>query len=451
MKISRIHIRNILGISELEFEAGKFNALTGVNGSGKTSVLNAIKAATQCGHDATLLRKGEKTGEVVLVLDNHDEIRRRVTADSTKTDLIVDGKKQPRAVDAIKALTDSLSVNPVDFLRATEKDRTRVLLESMPLSVDAAKLARISGVEVDSEPGVHGLQVIEVVRKTVYDDRTGTNRAVSEKQGTINQLRSALPAAPEGVEGDEASLQALIDKADAARQTEVDRIAAKLAGIEREHQALIDKLKSDASAAIDRIRAEAQLRIDAENRASSEGQRQAVEKITNVRAAASNQRELANTTHTETVAPLREAKAVIAANREAAAARRTTLATIERLQEELTTLEKDAAKQTKALSNIELFKAELLASLPIPGITVEGGQIMRDGVPFDRLNTAQQVQIAVDIAKLRAGDLGVICVDGIELLDTQTFDAFRERAIESGLQMFVSRVSDQPFTIEVDD
>ena len=70
MHIQHIKISNILGIRELEFKAGQFVEVTGRNGQGKTSLLEAIKAATQGGHDATLLRKGAEKGEVVLVLDS---------------------------------------------------------------------------------------------------------------------------------------------------------------------------------------------------------------------------------------------------------------------------------------------------------------------------------------------------------------------------------------------
>ncbi|MNE63998.1 hypothetical protein D3C80_1593820 [compost metagenome] len=86
--------------------------------------------------------------------------------------------------------------------------------------------------------------------------------------------------------------------------------------------------------------------------------------------------------------------------------------------------------------------------MPIPGLEVRDGEVFRNGITFDRLNTAQQVDIAVEIAKLRAGELGVICVDGIEALNSQAFDEFRERALQSGLQLFVSRVSDEEFTVK---
>mgnify|MGYP001493802624 CR=1 FL=1 len=88
-------------------------------------------------------------------------------------------------------------------------------------------------------------------------------------------------------------------------------------------------------------------------------------------------------------------------------------------------------------------------------LEVRDGEIFRNDVPFDRLNTAQQVEVAVEVAKLRAADLGVICVDRIECLDSASLEAFRKSALESGLQLFVTRVADhvdgEGFQIETDD
>lgn len=440
MQITQVTIRDVLGITELAFDAGRFNAATGPNGKGKTSVLEAVKSALGGGHDATLLRKGAKEGEVVLVLDDGSKIRRRITADGSKTDLIgVDGKKQARAVETLRSLTDLISINPVEFLRA-KKDRARVLLETMPLRVDAEKLTAISGIRVEPSDE-HALGVIEAVRKQVYDDRTGTNRAVREKEATINQLRAALPDAPGGVDGDEAELQDRITAANQARDAEHQRIATKLSGIESEHTANVAALRADAQAKIDAINAQLAADIAAANK-----------KITDIRAAASRQRELATTKHAEATAPLQAAVQAVRTNRDAAAKRKATLETIATMDKELADLREDAEKQSAALDAIDAYKLDMLAGLPIPGLAVVDGEIQRDGVAFDRLNTAQQVQIAVEVAKLRAGTLGVICVDGLELLDSTTFEAFREQALASGLQMFVSRVSDgEGLGIEVDD
>ena len=121
--------------------------------------------------------------------------------------------------------------------------------------------------------------------------------------------------------------------------------------------------------------------------------------------------------------------------------------TVAQMRAEGDTLRADADRQTAALEGLDAYKLELLSNLPIPGLEVVEGGLFRGGIPFDRLNTAQQVEIAVEIAKLRAGKLAIACVDGIEALDGEHYDAFKDAAMESGLQLFVTRVSDGDFAI----
>lgn len=425
MKIAHIKISNVLGVAELEFTPGGFNEIAGPNGSGKTSVLEAIKATLNAGHDATLLRKGADKGEAVLVLDDGTEIKKRVTDASSTTEVRRDGKKITRPAEAIRALIDTLSTNPVEFLRAPKKDRVRVLLEAMPIEVDSAKLSEIAGVSVPPLHGMHALHVIETVHKQVYDERTGTNRAVREKQSTIKQLRDAIPPVPAGADGDENELQRKLTVIEEARDAELSRVAAKLDGLRKETGEKIEELRRQ----IDQLNAE-----------FADWERKADAQRTKTRQKAIDER-----------APILEQLAVIRNNREIGARRAQTLDTISALETELEDLTTEAERQTQALTGIEKYKSDLLDALPIPGLEVKDGEIFRSGVQFDRLNTAQQVDIAVEIAKLRAGELGVVCVDGIELLDTGAFEAFRDRALSSGLQLFVSKVSDEGFSIKTDD
>lgn len=440
MQISHIKISNILGIDELEFSPNGFTKIAGRNGTGKTSVLEAIKAAIRGGHDATLLRKGAEKGEVVLVLDDGTEVRKRVTATSSTTDVKKGGKVVPKPQAAIQALTDMLSVNPVEFLTAPAKDRVRVLLESMPLQVDAAKLSVIVGFEVKAPAGMHALHVIDQVHKQVYEARTGTNRAVKEKDGTINQLRQALPAAGTGIEGDEAELQSKLDEVNAALESEKNRIEAKLGGLRTANAEAIAKLRADAQEKIDAIKTQLDIDIEAER-----------DKLARVEGLAGQQRQKAADKHSAEAPPLMAQLKSIRDDRDSYARRQQTLDTIGTLETELEGLEAEAERQTTALAGIEAYKLDLLNSLPIPGLEVKDGELFRDGVPFDRLNTAQQVDIAVEIAKVRAGDLGIACVDRIEALDSDTFEAFRQRALESELQLFVTRVDDSEFSIESGD
>lgn len=438
MKIAHIKISNILGIEELEFDAGQFVEIAGRNGEGKTSVLEAVKTVMQGGHDATLVRKGAEKGEVVLVLDDGTTITKRINqrgADvSVKT---ADGMKASRPQEYIGKLTDLLSVNPVSFLRATKKERVAVMLEAMPLRADAARLKEITKVDVQAE-NVHALDVIAKLHTQVYDERTGTNRAVKEKESTINQLRATIPDLPAGTEQPPDDLRQKLAEIDAAHESEMHRIASKLSGFKVESDARITAHQSQIEELQNQIE-KARAAITAEKDAFAEIERKA-----------SMQREKASNDTRTKRQPVEQALSVAEANIKSIAIAESTRANIARMEGEADQLRKDADTQTKALAGLEAYKEELLASLPIPGIEVRGGELYRDGIQFDRLNTAQQVQIAVQLAKLRAKDLGVVCVDGIELLDEETYGQFKKQAIESGLQLFVTRVANQNFSINND-
>jgi energy-coupling factor transporter ATP-binding protein EcfA2 len=437
MKISRIKISNILGIEDLEFSPGGFTKITGANGQGKTSILEAIKSATKSGHDATLLRKGAEKGEVVLVLDDGTEIHERVTASATTRNVVRDGKKISRPGDAIKDMIDALSVNPVDFLTARPADRAKVLLECMPITVDPARLQEISNIDIGTEAGhVQGLQLIDFVRRKVYDDRTGTNRAVSDKDATINQLQAAMPAAPAGVEGSEDELRARLKDIHDGWAAESARIDKKLAGLKDESSAKILKIREAAQAEIDAIRERTQKAIDAEN-----------ESLALIEVKANQQRSKKKDETAAAATPLQDAIRAIVANREASAKRQATMETIKQMRVDLEDLRVDAERQTKAIADIDAYKIELLQSLPIPGIEIIDGEIYREGIPFERLNTAQRVAIAVEIAKLRAGKLAVACLDGMELLDETSLAEIESQTQAAGLQVFVTRVRDEEFGI----
>jgi exonuclease SbcC len=95
---------------------------------------------------------------------------------------------------------------------------------------------------------------------------------------------------------------------------------------------------------------------------------------------------------------------------------------------------------TEQLNILENIKSQMLAKLPIDGLEIIDGQIYRHGVIFDRLNTAQQMDIAIEVAKLRAGEIGVVCVDGLERFDNDTYELFKNKMMESNLQLFVTKV-----------
>lgn len=436
MKIGVAHVKlkNILGIDHLEFSPGKFTVITGGNGQGKSSVLEGIKSVLKDGHDATLLRAGAERGSAVLVLDDGSQLAKAVSAEgSTRRFVDPNGDRAGRPAEAIRALVDVLSVNPIEFLTADKKRQIGTLLEAMPLQADVERLAKITGGQIAPELArTHAMLAIDTVHGDVFDERTGVNRAVKEKKGTISQLEAAIPAALADVDAvDENALEQALTACDTARDAELARIAVKLDGMETDwsnqldaHQKAIDEINKQVAALKD--------------------------ERANVRARAEKQRQLARDNCAAERRPVEERQAVIRSDREAAARARTTRETIDRMKTEVVTLEAEATKATQALADLEAYKLELLETLPIPGLTVKEGSIYYKGTIFERVNTAARYEVAVEVAKLRAGDLGLVCVDGLENLEADNFEAFRKAALKSDVQFVVTRVGAGPLTVETE-
>jgi hypothetical protein len=432
LQIAKVQILNTLGIKELEFDAGKFVEITAKNGLGKTSVLDAIKSVFEGGNDATLIHKGEERSEIVLVLSDRTTIRKRTTGSTTAVTVEKDGQRMAKPQETINALRDMISVNPVEFLTQPAKKRLSTLLETMPMTVDVERVRTIIG-QADYElDGEYALEQLDAAHASVFTDRRDTNRSATQKVATIDTLAATLPkdGAIEGLEEGvtEEMAEQRLRNVDEAWQAESERIDTKLGGLKETHDAEVALIREQIATLQTRITEQVTAFAELQGRAGQ-------------------QRQISETRWRDDRAAPLSALELIRANRDGVSRAAQTRETMKAMRAEADALERDSEKMTKALKALEAYKAELLADLPIPGLTVEDGVLMRDGVVFDRLNKAQQVEIAVAIAKLRAGDLGVVCVDDFERLDTEHREALIAQLAESDLQLFVTRVSDGALTI----
>jgi len=449
MKVCKIKINSILGIDHLEIEPGKLVEISGANGTGKTSVLDAIRAALSGGHDATLLKQGATEGEVVLVLDDGVEISKKITAD--KSDTIVrhpEFGKITKTAAYLKKLADALSLNPVEFLTAPAKDRVNILLEAIPMTVTADQLREIPAIALAGiDLNKHALTVIGQIGRAIYDLRTGVNRAEKEKRATVNQMTETLPAeAPEGDWKDQLEAltiafrelqrctQSAVSACKQRHGQDADRakaaFAAQKEAIQKETERDIEKIRADAEIAI----------ADAEERRNNN-----VDVIQKEMEAELSQMEGEyKPQNAELNEKIGQARTMIEANAKAESTR----AFIRQLAGEADKLEAESTKLTHALGRLEILKSNLLEKLPIEGLSVEDGEIKLGGIPFDRVNTSRKVKLAIEIAKLRSGSLGLVCVDGLECLDEKMFSEFKKAAAKSELQFVVSKVSTGPLRVE---
>lgn len=462
MRVQKIKIQNILGLESLEIEPGAITQITGENGSGKTSCLDAIRCALSGGSDATLLRQGAEHGEVILLLDDGTQIERKITAsDSSVTVKHPQFGKISKPAAYLKNLADALSLNPVAFLTASKKDRVDQLLQAIPMKVTADQLGfvpveALNGTNLDD----HALTAIGKIAKSIYDLRTGLNRAEKEKRATANQMTETLPEdAPEGNWNE--ILESAIEEdrqLNAGAKQVIGRIRDKYSKDASEAKAARDRrdreLEAEADQAIDRLRQDYEAAAQKVRDNTAMALKRCNQDCDESVAAAKSEHDAkfaeAQADYNPKAQVSREkiakAKAMVEQHAKAEATREF----IQSLTTDADSLESESAKLTHALGRLEILKASLLEKLPIEGLEVKDQDIYLGGIAFDRVNESKRIRLAIEIAKLRAGSLGLVAVDGLERLDEKTFSAFKKEAAKSKLQFVISRVSEGPLAIETE-
>lgn len=421
MKATRIKIANIAGVESLEFKPGHITRISGANEAGKTSVLNAIKSLIGGGSDAKLLRRGQKQGEVVILLeDNGHKYQARKSFTPRGGSLSIRDENgvtvgSPKAF--LETIWDGISANPIEFVTANQKKRLALLLEAIPTKIDSDHLRKIVGGAVDLvHPGANTFEFLGTLSKQIYDARTDVNRSVDHDRDTLETIGADLPT------GDLPDYSAEID----AIENEKQRLAEA-------HYKKVDEIRS----ASDKLKEEARRKHENAMEGIQGKQQGAIEKAT---------KEIQ-----PKLSELSEKAAALKRDSEAAIAAKGRIKLCEELRERAAKNDEQSRNMTAQLEALESERAKLLEKVPIPGVEIREGDIYVKGVPFESLSTSQRMKIAVQVAKLRAGKVPLICVDGMESLDEDNFQAFENAAKLSGLQFIVTRVGHGELSVTTDE
>jgi hypothetical protein len=71
----------------------------------------------------------------------------------------------------------------------------------------------------------------------------------------------------------------------------------------------------------------------------------------------------------------------------------------------------------------------------------EDGDLSVGGIPWERINEGERYDLAIRLAELRAGKIGLICIDGCEKLSIEHQKMIVERLLESGHQAILTEVA----------
>ena len=470
LTITKLTIKNFRGISAREDAIGEHGVIArGRNGAGKTSVLRAIRAALAAqdiGPDA--IRHGAESAEILVDLDALS-VRRTITKKGSTVSVTKDGFKAPKPQAFLNELLGTSPLDPIDLMLLKPKERRARILEALPCAVTREQLAAWApGLPASFDVSGHGLEVVERARKMFYDKRTEANAKAKESAGAAERAREAIgeavaPAGLPDVAAATAALetvkreeQRLALRRDEARAHE-ERTAAtreRIQGLrvlagdvkrtdleagERALEEMLDALASArakvAEAEKDVGKAEGFVRFA---RTALGHRSQATDLEASLAAGASaptaDEEAAAANAVAKASTTLAQAKGAEMLARQAVEVKRLT---------DVAEADADAAEKldaiVKTLANEAPTKL-LSASDAIPGLTLDGEEVLLDGKRLDGLCGAEQMKLCVEIARRANAQARFLVVDGLERLDPEQMDAFVVEATRDGWQLLGSRV-----------
>lgn len=98
-------------------------------------------------------------------------------------------------------------------------------------------------------------------------------------------------------------------------------------------------------------------------------------------------------------------------------------------------------RSVKALAD-DAPAALLAAADGIRGLSIDGDEVLLDGVALDQLSGQERLFFAVEVARRLNAKSKLLCVDGLEVLDAEHRRMFIERATKDGYQLIATRVAD---------
>jgi AAA15 family ATPase/GTPase len=426
MKIAKLTIHNFLRLKDVEMNPSKTNVIVGRNKQGKTSILKAIRTCFDGKADASSIRIGEGKAEITVELDELS-IKRTITEKGNYLDISNrEGMKMPAPQKYLDGILGTFSFNPIEFFEKKPADRKKYLLNAIKLTITQDELAAYTGEKLtgmDFE-GTHALEIVEVARKHYYDQRTVANAEVTKKEKALQDLTSKIP---EGFDAKSVS------------EEEITKLRDAIASDEK--QALLAKANTEAIEALQRTEKETVNEIARLTERLKVVQDEIVER-TERKFDYSD--EMALGAARDTLAKLESQREIVFTVKRAEEVRGELSAAIQ----EATKLDGVVKKLTKEVPEDLIKKAKL----PVEGLTISGDDILIGGISIDNLSSSEQLKFGLQVVRALNGEFKVICVDGIETLDAETFEAFLKEIENDDYQYFVTRVEgNSPHSIVIED
>lgn len=400
MKILKLTAENVKKLVAVEITpAGNVVQITGANGSGKSSVLDAIfwALAGTSGVDAVPVRTGAQKARIRLDLGDLI-VTRRFIAESGGTSLVVEnaeGARYPSPQAMLDALLGALTFDPLAFSRMNTREQMDAVKRLVPLDVDLDALdAEIATAETTRRYGAKTLKEKTIERDAIVLDETLPTDPV-DVEALLAAHRDAV-AQETAIATDERNVLRFTEEIDDVRERAA-RLRAEATELDRHGRALADQ----------RDRLDLRILTYAETPRRSS---------------------------TEILADVANAEKINANARAKEAIIDTTVAIeVAKVQEQ---------QGQAAIDRLRAEKAAAIARAPMP---IEGLSFGEDGLiygttPLAQASSAEQLRVSVAIAMKLNPTLRVLRIKDGSLLDPTSLALVAEMADAEDYQVWIERV-----------
>lgn len=403
--IASLELENVKRVRAVSFDPAPtgLTLLGGKNRQGKTSVLDAICYALggEAYRPSDLQnRDGVATARMDIMLSNGLHVVREGKNAALK---VTDPSGKKAGQTLLNSFIEELALNLPKFLNASNKDKAKTLL-------------RILGIEDQ-------LAALEQEERKLTDERLLAGREADRKAKYADELPEYPEAPDEPLSGADISrkLQAAlsVNAENEAKRRQAVAIAHDL----NNQQAVCDQLRAELA------RAE-----------------KVMQKLSNdLKAAKEAATDLKDVDTSTLDAELEQIDVInnkVRTNQEKSRA-------------------KDEAEQAKAIytalnnkvADVRKRRDDLLASveLPLPGLSVEAGELIYNGSKWDCMSGMEKIRVATAIVRRLKPSCGFILLDGLEAFDADELNKLREWLTGEGLQAIGTKVCEDGADIIIED
>ena len=402
MKINSLQIENVKRIKAVQMKpsATGLTIIGGDNEQGKTSVLDAI--AWALGGEKHRPSQAQRSGSALppamkIIMDNGLVVERKgKNSDLKVTDPT--GKKAGQTL--LNEFIEELALDLPKFMEASGKEKANTLLQVIGVGDQLTKL--------------------EAEEKSLYQERLYVGRTADQKK-KFAQEQPYFPDAP----NEPVSVSDLINQqqeilARNGRNQECRQNAEML-------EMRVTNRKNEIKAKEEQLqRLQDYIREQRETLLQEEQQLAAAQKT------AAQLHDESTEELEKSIANVEEINRKVRANLDKSKA-----------EDDAKVYADQYTLLTEQIEAVRQKKTDLLsgARLPLPGLSVEDGELTYQGQKWDNMSGSQRLIVSAAIVRQLNPKCGFVLMDKLEQMDLKTLEAFGQWLEQEGLQAIATRVS----------